>query len=80
MKPRLVTFAGLLAVALAMPALAQKKYDAGASDKEIKIGGIDTASAKVASARYNPSSLSAGRPKRNPTSRHTAAAIGIVAQ
>src|SRR5213075_720081 len=35
MKPRLVTFAGLLAVALAMPALAQKKYDAGASDKSI---------------------------------------------
>jgi len=41
MKPRLVTFAGLLAVALAMPALAQKKYDAGASDKEIKIGNTN---------------------------------------
>src|SRR3954467_9717371 len=41
MKPRLVTFAGLLAVALAMPALAQKKYDVGASDKEIKIGNTN---------------------------------------
>jgi branched-chain amino acid transport system substrate-binding protein len=41
MKPRLVTFAGLLALALAMPALAQKKYDVGASDKEIKIGNTN---------------------------------------
>src|SRR3989440_11348552 len=41
MKPRLVAFAGLLAVALAMPAAAQKKYDAGASDKEIKIGNTN---------------------------------------
>ena len=44
------------------------------------MGGIDTASAKVASARYRPSSRSAGRPKRKPASRHTAPAIGIVAQ
>src|SRR5918911_3003940 len=41
MKPRLVTFAGLLELALAMPAFAQKKYDAGASDKEIKIGNTN---------------------------------------
>jgi branched-chain amino acid transport system substrate-binding protein len=32
---------GLLAAALASPAAAQKKYDAGASDKEIKIGNTN---------------------------------------
>ena len=31
---------GLAAATIAMPSLAQKKYDAGATDKEIKIGGI----------------------------------------
>ena len=41
MKSRLVTFAALLALALAMPVAAQKKYDAGASDKEIKIGNTN---------------------------------------
>ena len=41
MKSRLVTFAGLLALALAIPVAAQKKYDAGASDKEIKIGNTN---------------------------------------
>ncbi len=32
---------GLMAAALASPAAAQKKYDAGASDKEIKIGNTN---------------------------------------
>src|SRR5213082_1236419 len=41
MKSRLVTFAALLALALAMPVAAQKKYDAGASDKEIKVGNTN---------------------------------------
>ena len=41
MKRRLLAFAGLLSLALAVPALAQKKYDAGASDKEIKIGNTN---------------------------------------
>src|SRR5438270_13910562 len=49
MKPRLVTFAGLLAVALAMPALAQKKYDTGASDREIKIGNTNPYSGPASS-------------------------------
>ena len=46
MKRRLFTQAaklaltGIAAAALASTALAQKKYDAGATDKEIKIGGI----------------------------------------
>jgi branched-chain amino acid transport system substrate-binding protein len=41
MKRNLVTIAASLAVALAAPAaLAQKKYDPGANDKEIKIGNI----------------------------------------
>ena len=40
-KHLLVSAAALVAVALAAPgAFAQKKYDAGASDKEIKIGNI----------------------------------------
>src|SRR3954471_13958754 len=41
MKPSLVLAAGLLAGALAFPALAQKKYDPGASDTEIKIGNTN---------------------------------------
>ena len=42
MKSRLVPIAVLLAAALASPAaLAQKKYDPGASDTEIKIGNIN---------------------------------------
>src|SRR5438874_8037699 len=41
MKRRLVSFAGLLAVALALPAFAQKKYDTGATDTEIKIGNTN---------------------------------------
>src|SRR3954462_795296 len=35
-----VAFAGLLAVAVASAANAQKKYDPGATDTEIKIGNI----------------------------------------
>ena len=42
--------------------------------------GIATPSAKVASARYRPSSLSAGRPNRKPATKHTAPAAGTVAQ
>ena len=34
-------FIGLLAVSVAVPALAQKKYDPGVSDKEIKIGNTN---------------------------------------
>jgi len=41
MKFRLVPIAALLAAALASPALAQKKYDQGASDTEIKIGNTN---------------------------------------
>jgi len=41
---------------------------------------METASAKVASARYRPSSRSAGSPNRNPAIRQTTAATGIVAQ
>src|SRR5437588_10606807 len=41
MKGRLFTIAALLTVALAFPALAQKKYDPGASDKEIKVGNTN---------------------------------------
>jgi branched-chain amino acid transport system substrate-binding protein len=40
MKARLI-IAGLMAAALAMPAAAQKKYDPGANDKEIKIGNTN---------------------------------------
>ena len=38
MKRTLLPVAALLAAALALPALAQKKYDPGASDTEIKVG------------------------------------------
>jgi branched-chain amino acid transport system substrate-binding protein len=41
MKRMLVPLAALVAAALAMPALAQKKYDPGASDSEIKIGNTN---------------------------------------
>src|SRR2546423_13521289 len=41
MKPTLVLAAGLLAGALAFPAAAQKKYDPGASDTEIKVGNTN---------------------------------------
>ena len=42
MKHVLAPLAALLALCLASPlALAQKKYDPGASDKEIKIGNIN---------------------------------------
>src|SRR3954471_17080497 len=41
MKPSLVLAAGLLAGALAFPAAAQKKYDPGASDTEIKVGNTN---------------------------------------
>src|SRR5436309_9417693 len=38
MKTRLIPAAALLAAALAFPVAAQKKYDPGASDSEIRIG------------------------------------------
>src|SRR5438094_9398111 len=45
MKRRLIPVAALLAAVLAAvltsPALAQKKYDPGASDKEIKVGNTN---------------------------------------
>ena len=41
MKRTLVPISALLSVALAFPALAQKKYDPGASDKEIKVGNTN---------------------------------------
>jgi branched-chain amino acid transport system substrate-binding protein len=41
MKLRLVPIAALLAASFAVPALAQKKYDPGASDTEIKIGNTN---------------------------------------
>jgi branched-chain amino acid transport system substrate-binding protein len=41
MKRTLLPVAALLATALALPALAQKKYDPGASDTEIKIGNTN---------------------------------------
>src|SRR5437763_1639413 len=41
MKRRLIPVAALLAAALSFPALAQKKYDPGASDTEIKIGNTN---------------------------------------
>ncbi len=40
MKARLI-IAGLVAAALAVPAMAQKKYDPGANDKEIKVGNTN---------------------------------------
>jgi len=41
MKRKLLPVAAVLAAALAFPALAQKKYDPGASDTEIKIGNTN---------------------------------------
>src|SRR2546421_11950973 len=41
MKRMLLAFAGSLVLAAALPALAQKKYDPGASDTEIKIGNTN---------------------------------------
>jgi ABC-type branched-subunit amino acid transport system substrate-binding protein len=41
MKHRLIPVAALVAAALSLPALAQKKYDPGASDTEIKIGNTN---------------------------------------
>src|SRR5881394_4477385 len=41
MKRKLVPIVALLASAAALPALAQKKYDPGASDTEIKIGNTN---------------------------------------
>src|SRR5207237_8646567 len=41
MKRTLLPVAAVLAAALAFPALAQKKYDPGASDTEIKIGNTN---------------------------------------
>ena len=32
---------GVIAATLSVPAIAQKKYDAGANDKEIKIGNTN---------------------------------------
>ena len=37
---RRAVLAGIAASVIAAPALAQKKYDPGATDTEIKIGGI----------------------------------------
>src|SRR3978361_2082346 len=39
-KHLLVTTAAMVGLAFAAPVLAQKKYDSGASDKEIKVGNI----------------------------------------
>jgi branched-chain amino acid transport system substrate-binding protein len=41
MKHRLIPVAALLAAALSLPAAAQKKYDPGASDAEIKVGNTN---------------------------------------
>src|SRR5690349_15534556 len=41
MKRTLLPIAAVLAAALALPATAQKKYDPGASDSEIKIGNTN---------------------------------------
>jgi branched-chain amino acid transport system substrate-binding protein len=41
MKHRLIPLAAVLAAALSLPAAAQKKYDPGASDTEIKIGNTN---------------------------------------
>src|SRR5690349_21930040 len=41
MKRRLIPVAALLAALFTAPALAQKKYDPGASDTEIKIGNTN---------------------------------------
>src|SRR5436189_5329825 len=41
MKRTLLAFAGSLVLAAALPALAQKKYDPGASDTEIKVGNTN---------------------------------------
>jgi len=41
MKAKLVPIAALLAASLALPAAAQKKYDTGASDTEIKVGNTN---------------------------------------
>jgi ABC-type branched-subunit amino acid transport system substrate-binding protein len=41
MKPTLLPVAAVLAAALALPVLAQKKYDPGASDTEIKVGNTN---------------------------------------
>jgi branched-chain amino acid transport system substrate-binding protein len=41
MKHRLIPVAAVLAAALSLPAVAQKKYDPGASDSEIKIGNTN---------------------------------------
>src|SRR5881394_1002516 len=41
MKRKLVPIVALLAAALSLPAAAQKKYDPGASDSEIKIGNTN---------------------------------------
>jgi len=50
MKHLLAPIAALLAMALASPlALAQKKYDPGASDKEIKVGNINPYSGPASS-------------------------------
>ena len=40
LKPLTLAVAGLASLLISGAALAQKKYDTGASDKEIKIGGI----------------------------------------
>ena len=44
----------------------------------LRICGIATASAKVASARYTPESRSAGNPNRNPKMKQMRPAAGIV--
>src|SRR5438309_4910900 len=41
MKGKFLSVAAVLVTALALPALAQKKYDPGASDTEIKIGNTN---------------------------------------
>ena len=56
-----LAIAGLAALTIGSSALAQKKYDIGATDKEIKIGGISPysgpASAMAPSARrFRPTS------------------------
>ena len=54
---RSLTIAGASALAIALaasPAAAQKKYDDGASDTEIKIGHINPYSGNASAARRSP--------------------------
>jgi branched-chain amino acid transport system substrate-binding protein len=64
MKRMLVPAVALLAAALAAPAAAQKKYDPGATDSEIKIGNTNPYSGPASAYGTIGKTIAAAPPRR----------------